>query len=238
MSWGIGRDAGKRVVKDLHTSLRALKMDHVDIYLLHSVTPDSYAEARDRIAPALMREREKGSVRFIGFSEHPRNDFRHDAAVLGIEDGIWDVMMLAFSMMNQNARVRVLPAVRQAGIGTIIMYAVRRLFSQPDRLKETIDILAANGQLPAALAALDDPLEFLIHPGGAESVLDADYRYVRHEPGVDVTLFGTGNADHMRDNIASMLRPPLPEADRRRLVELFGALEGIGIDRPLVRGAT
>ena len=99
-------------------------------------------------------------------------------------------------------------------------------------------MLAQDGRLPAALAEDDDPLAFLIHPGGAESVLDAAYRYVRHEAGVDVTLFGTGNAKHLRDNIASLLRPPLPDVDLRRLSELFGALEGIGVDRALVRGAT
>ena len=56
-----------------------------------------------------------------------------------------------------------------------------------------------------------DPLGFLIHPGGASSLTDAAYRYVRHEPGVDVVLFGTGDQAHLRSNIESILKPPLPE---------------------------
>lgn len=64
---------------------------------------------------------------------------------------------------------------------------------------------------------------------------DAAYRYVRHEPGVDVVLFGTGDQAHLRSNIESLLKPPLPAADRRRLAELFGHLVGVGLDNPGAR---
>ncbi|HMB48022.1 MAG TPA: hypothetical protein VKN63_07070, partial [Afifellaceae bacterium] len=67
---------------------------------------------------------------------------------------------------------------------------------------------------------------------GAQSLTDAAYRFVRHEPGVDVTLFGTGRVEHLHANVASILRPPLPEADRARLAELFGHLSGVGLDLP------
>ncbi|MGB7037690.1 MAG: hypothetical protein WBD71_19440, partial [Xanthobacteraceae bacterium] len=56
------------------------------------------------------------------------------------------------------------------------------------------------------------------------------YRFVRHEPGVDVVLFGTGNVEHLRSNLASLLKPPLPQADRERLAALFGHLKGVGLD--------
>ena len=68
--------------------------------------------------------------------------------------------------------------------------------------------------------------------GGASSIIDAAYRFVRHEPGVDVVLFGTGDVGHLRTNIDSLLKPPLPEADRERLAELFGHLVGVGLDAP------
>jgi L-galactose dehydrogenase len=66
-------------------------------------------------------------------------------------------------------------------------------------------------------------------------LVDAAYRYARHEPGVDVVLFGTGNAAHLRSNVASLLKPPLPDADRVRLATLFGHLAGIGMDGHQVR---
>ena len=67
---------------------------------------------------------------------------------------------------------------------------------------------------------------------GASSVIDAAYRFVRHEPGVDVVLFGTSDPEHLCTNIASLLAPPLPEADRARLASLFGHLVGVGLDAP------
>jgi aryl-alcohol dehydrogenase-like predicted oxidoreductase len=98
--------------------------------------------------------------------------------------------------------------------------------------------LVAEGEVPQSLAETEDPLGFLIHDGGAQSVIDAAYRFVRHEPGVDVVLFGTGHSGHLRTNIASLLAPPLPEADRAQLASLFGHLVGVGLDAPhLVRRA-
>jgi hypothetical protein len=41
---------------------------------------------------------------------------------------------------------------------------------------------------------------------------------------------GTGNAAHLRSNVASLLKPPLPEADRAKLATLFGDLTEIGLD--------
>jgi hypothetical protein len=43
-------------------------------------------------------------------------------------------------------------------------------------------------------------------------------------------LFGTGDAAHLRTNVASLLKPPLPDADRQKLAKLFGHLTGIGLD--------
>ena len=81
------------------------------------------------------------------------------------------------------------------------------------------------------LGETDEPLGFLVHEGGAANVIEAAYRFARHEPGVDVVLFGTGDAGHLRTNVASLLKPPLPEADRQKLAALFGHLtNGIGLD--------
>ena len=148
------------------------------------------------------------------------------------QDGVWDVVMVGFHMMHQNARQRVFPLTRANGVGTLLMFAVRNIFSQPERLRSTIRNLATARQLPQWLADAPDPLGFLIHDGGASTVPDAAYRFVRHEPGVDVVLFGTGNPEHLRTNIASILKPPLPEADRKQLANLFGHLVGVGLDAP------
>ena len=154
-----------------------------------------------------------------------------------VPDGMWDVVMVAFHMMSQNTREKVFPATLQHRVGTLLMFAVRSIFARNDRVAATMKELAAAGQVPQSLADEPEPLGFLIHPGGASSLTDAAYRYVRHEPGVDVVLFGTGDQAHLRSNIESILRPPLPEADRKKLAELFSHLRGVGLVAPPHAGA-
>jgi aryl-alcohol dehydrogenase-like predicted oxidoreductase len=224
--------SGQEVVASLDESLRALGTDHVDLFQLHGVPPAAYDHAVDQLLPALLTERDKGKIRHLGITETAPNDPQHHMLQQAVQDGHWDVVMLAFSMMNQNARESVFPLTLEHRVGTLLMFVVRTLFSVPARLQETMRTLAAEGRVPDELAEREQPLDFLIHDGGATSVIDAAYRYARHEPGTDVVLFGTSDTRHLESNIESILRPPLPAADVARLNELFGALEGIGLDLP------
>ena len=231
-SWSSGRADPAGLVASLDNSLRQLDTDYLDVYQLHGVPPENYGHALEQLAPVLLRERDKGKFRFLGITETAPHDLQHETLHRAAQDGVWDVVMVGFSMMHQNARGRVFPPTRSNQIGTLLMFAVRNIFSQPGRLAATLRELAAEGQVVAALGDSDHPLGFLVHPGGASSVVDAAYRYVRHEPGVDVVLFGTGSPAHLKTNIESLLKPALPEADHRKLGELFGHLVGVGLDAP------
>jgi aryl-alcohol dehydrogenase-like predicted oxidoreductase len=220
------------IVTSLDKSLRQLDTDYVDVYQLHRVPPGAYDHALNELAPVLLREKAKGKFRHLGISETAPHDLDHQMVERAAQDGVWDVVMVGFHMMHQNARQRVFPLTRANGVGTLLMFAVRNIFSQPERLRNTIRDLTAAGKVPQWLADTPDPLGFLIDYGGASTVPDAAYRFVRHEPGVDVVLFGTGNPEHLRTNIASILKPPLPEADRKELENLFGHLVGVGLDAP------
>src|SRR5204863_3282561 len=221
-----------RAVESLDRSLRELGTDYIDVYQLHGVAPHAYEHMLQAIAPALLREKEKGKFRYLGITETAPGDPDHQMVQRAAKDGVWDVAMIAFHMMHQNARQAVFPLTRQHRVGTLLMFAVRNFFSRPGQLAATTRELADSGEVPQWLAETEDPLGFLVHESGARSVIDAAYRFVRHEPGVDVVLFGTGDPEHLRTNIASLLAPPLPEADRARLASLFGHLVGVGLDAP------
>jgi aryl-alcohol dehydrogenase-like predicted oxidoreductase len=220
----------ERVVASLDNSLRLLGTDYVDVFNLHGIESHEYDYALNTIAPALLKEKAKGKIRHIGLTENPIVDFTNEMLKRAVHDHIWEVTMVGFHMMHQGARRDVFPITQQKGIGTLIMFAVRSIFADPPRIAREMKELAKKGLVEKCLGETDDPLGFLVHAGGAASVIDAAYRFVRHEPGVDVVLFGTGDAAHLRSNVASLLKPPLPEADRAKLAALFGHLQGIGLD--------
>ena len=186
----------------------------------------------NELAPVLLREKEKGKLRYLGITETAPHDPEHQTLHRAAQDGVCDVVMVGFHMMHQNARERVFPLTRANRVGTLLMFVVRNIFSRPELLRTTIRNLVAAGELPQWLTEGPDPLEFLLHESGASTIPDAAYRFVRHEPGVDVVLFGTGDPEHLRTNIASLLKPPLPKPDRERLAALFGHLVGVGFDAP------
>lgn len=221
-----------QVIASLENSLRQLDTDYVDVFQFHGVPPQVYDRIREDYVPALLREKEKGKFRHLGITETPPNDPTGATVKKAAADPVWEVIMLGFHMMHQVARVNAFPGTRANGIGTVLMFVVRSIFSIPGRLQETMARLVAEGRVPSWLGETDDPLGFLVHEGGAESIIDAAYRYARHEPGADVILFGSGVAEHIRTNVASILKPPLPLEDAARLEDLFGHLEGVGLDLP------
>ncbi len=221
----------ERVVASLDNSLRLLGTDYVDVFNLHAVDPFMYDYALNTLAPALVKQKELGKIRHIGLTENPILDHTNETLKRAVNDSVWEVFMVGFHMMHQVARANVFPATRQKGIGTLIMFAVRSIFADPPRVAREIKELAAKGQVEQSLGDSDDPLGFLVHDGGAATMIEAAYRFARHEPGVDVTLFGTGDAAHLRSNITALLKPPLPDADRAKLAALFGHLTaGVGLD--------
>ncbi len=221
-AFGRGPDiAGpEAVVASLDNSLRTLGTDYVDIFQLHAVAPDNYARVRDELVPALLRERDKGKFRFLGITETPPFDHGHAMLQQALPEGLWDSAMVAQHMLHQNAREAVYPLSRAQGTGTLLMFVVRGIFAQPERLAATLREL----ELPG--------LDFLVHPDGASTMGDAAYRFIRPEPGVDVVLFGTGDIGHLETNIASLLKPPLPATDFERLRRVYGHVVGIGLDVP------
>jgi aryl-alcohol dehydrogenase-like predicted oxidoreductase len=226
-----GAKSATNMVASLNASLRKLDTDFVDIFHLHGLAPHGYDRAMAEIVPALLREKERGKFRHLAVSETGPRDPKHEMLTRAVEEPAFEVIMLAFHMMNQNARPTVLKRALERRIGTLCMFAVRNIFSKPGLLEKTIADLAAKGELPPSVAS-SDPLGFLVHEGGATSLIDAAYRFARHEPGIDVVLFGTSSIEHLRTNIASILRPPLPTADTQRLQEMFSHLVGVGLDLP------
>lgn len=211
----------------LHRSLTRLQTDHVDVYHLHGVTAEQYPRCRDELVPALQRLREQGKLRFLGLTERFGADPQHRMLERALVDDCWDVVMVGFNLLNPSARERVFAPAARGGVGTLVMFAVRRALSRSDELRRVVTGLVERGEIPAAAVDLEDPLGFLVHEGGAESVVDAAYRFCRHEPGAHVILTGTGRLEHLEQNVRSICRGPLPATDLERWQAIFGAVDSV-----------
>ncbi|WP_437662259.1 aldo/keto reductase [Sorangium sp. So ce1182] len=213
------------VVTSLHASLERLGTDHVDVYHLHGVLPDHYADLRERIVPVLLRLREQGKIRFLGITEAFAADPTHAMLERALRDDLWDVVMVGFNLLNQSARARVFPLTQAKNIGTLIMFAVRRALSRPDRLRELLGELAARGKVSRELAA--DGLDALLEGEDVASLPDAAYRFCRDEPGAHVILSGTSSVAHLLENVRSIEAAPLSPGARERLIEAFAQVDDV-----------
>jgi len=211
----------------IEASLRALGVDAIDLYHLHGVLPSQYESARDTLMPELIRQQEKGTIRFIGVTERFNSDPAHQMLSQALTDDCWDVIMVGFNPLNQSARDRVLAPARAKNTGVQAMFVVRKAFSIPERLKEVLSGLIKSGEIDGADIDMSNPLGFLTENGAATSLPDAAYRFCRDEAGVDVVLSGTGSIEHLEANVASMASPALPSDVRDRLIRIFDGVDSV-----------
>ena len=219
------------IISGIENSLKELKTDYIDIFHLHGVAPKDFDHAIS-LMPELMREKEKGKFRFLGITESSPIDHNQITISKALNTNYFDVMMLAFSIMNQNAKKEILPKTMSKNIGTMSMFVVRSLFSVKGRLKKEIDRLVKNKQLPEWFLDEKEPLEYFLKDSGAHNIIDACYRYVRHQKGIDTVLFGTGDIDHLKKNIRSIVNSKLSDECINRFNQYFSHLKGVGLDFP------
>jgi L-galactose dehydrogenase len=206
-------------------SLRRLQTDYVDLDHLHGVRPDAYADLRDRLVPTLLDLRAQGKIRHLGITEAFAADPQHQTLAQALADDVFDLIMVGFNVLNQSARESVFPRTLAQNVGTLIMFAVRRALSRPDRLRELLQDLAARGKISAELASTG--LDFLASADSARSLPDAAYRFCRDEPGAHVVLSGTSSEAHLLENIRALEKPALSAQTCARSIELFRNVDDV-----------
>jgi L-galactose dehydrogenase len=211
--------------KGLEQSLKQLGTDYIDVYHLHGVEPEDYDFARERLMPAMRRLREQGKIRFIGVTEGFVQDPSHQMLQQSLKEDLWDVVMVGFNLLNPSARRAVFSMTREKRVGVLNMFAVRRALSQPDRLKAIVADLIQTGAISRSAVNPKDPLDFMLRESSAKTLPEVAYRFCRHERGVHVVLTGTGNPEHLKANVESILKPALPEPVLQKLEAIFGNLD-------------
>jgi aryl-alcohol dehydrogenase-like predicted oxidoreductase len=150
------RTAANSMVK-LEESLRRLQTDHLDLWQIHEVT---FPDDPDRIfapggaAEAMLRAKEEGKVRFIGFTGHKSPAIFRRMLAQGFP---WDTLQMPVSVLDANFnsfQKEILPIAGDQGIGVIGMksLAAGLIFEDP-----SIDITAEE----AIRYALSQPIASL-----------------------------------------------------------------------------
>ena len=223
-------DAGQpspenEIKKGLEQSLKHLGTDCIDVYHLHGVEPKDYDFAKNRLMPAMRRLREQGKIRFIGVTEGFVQDPSHQMLQQSLNEDLWDVVMVGFNLLNPSARRTVFSTTQDKHVGVLNMFAVRRALSQPDRLKAIVADLIQKGAISRGAMNAKNPLDFMLGESSAKTLPEVAYRFCRHERGVHVVLTGTGNPEHLKANVESILKPALPEPVLQKLEAIFGNLD-------------
>jgi aryl-alcohol dehydrogenase-like predicted oxidoreductase len=168
------RTAANSMVK-LEESLRRLQTDHLDLWQIHEVT---FPDDPDRIfapggaAEAMLKAKEDGKVRFIGFTGHKSPAIFRRMLSQGFP---WDTVQMPVSVLdasfNSFAR-EIIPIAQEQGIGVIGMksLAAGHLFDDPG-----IAVTAEE----AIRYALSQPIASLCCGIDSFEVLEQDLRVAR-----------------------------------------------------------
>ena len=138
--------SAKRVEESIHISLHRLGTDHLDVLLMHDVEFVQLSQIWEETWPALLKAKEQGKVRAIGFSCYPMKTF--NTVLDQIEDTCDCVLSYnQYTLQNTAFAENLLPRLKEQNIGAINAgpFSARLLTNAPlpDWLKEPEEVKAA-----------------------------------------------------------------------------------------------
>ncbi len=210
------------LTESVERSLSLMNVDVIDIMQFHGILSGHYETVVERYIPEMLRLREAGKIRLIGFTEMMRQDPKALVPLQGLQEHpeTWDVIMLKYGILNQWAAKEVLPLAEKHGVGIMNMAPIRQTLTRDADRKALFDEWENDGTVDVSKLDKDDPFGWLVHDG-VESVIDAGYRFAAMHSGISTVITGTANVEHLKANVMSLDAPPLQDCDYQRLLSLF-----------------
>jgi predicted aldo/keto reductase-like oxidoreductase len=170
----------------LEKQLASLQTDHIDVYLLHSLTADRWENMLKLDALGFMeRARAAGKIRYIAFSFHDGLD-----CFKKIVDAYpWDLCQIQYNLLDENYQAgrEGLKYAAGKGIGTVIMEPLKG---------GNITI-----PMPAELSGAAKKAGY-----ASPTLADAALRWVWNHPEVGLLLSGMSSEEQMEQNLESACR--------------------------------
>ena len=159
-----------RLLSSVEASLKALRTDWLDILMLHRT--DRVVIESDEVAMLFGELKDEGIIRASGASTYP-------GGITGtvIERGCWDVIQLAFHLMDQR-ETAYLDAAREAGIGIVVRSVLFKgiLTDRGAALHPALESISAHRRrciesTPAGMTLAEFATRFAMSKLGVTSVL-------------------------------------------------------------------
>ena len=205
--------SGQTISDSIERSLKRLQTDYIDLVQLHSC--DINTLENSDVIDALIKAKESGKTRFIGYSGD------NDNALWAVQSGQFDTLQTSFNIVDQNARNKLLPEAASRNMGVIVKRPIangvwaraqvpRRGFPTT-YAEEYFDRAKAIASL-GPLKEVDDPIKLAMG-------------FTFAHPEVDTAIIGTTNPKHILSNI-SMMNEGLSISDENlnTLVKRFNEL--------------
>ncbi len=201
--------SASRVEESVHVSLQRLGTDYLDVILLHDVEFVPLAQIWNETLPAVLKLKEQGKVRAVGFSCYPLKTFH--TVLDHVEDQIDCVLSYNRHTLQNTSYVEdLLPRLAAKDIGAMTAgpFSARLLTNAPlpGWLKEPEEVKAA-----ARTAAK------LCESRGMD-IAQLALQFSCEHPGLASTIAGSANPNNIR-KWADWLAQPI---DRELLAEVLG----------------
>ncbi|MCF7833449.1 MAG: aldo/keto reductase [Candidatus Marinimicrobia bacterium] len=165
----------------LNSSLKALQTDHVDTYLFHALSKNTFERLKKlKLLDKMKRARDQGKIKYIGFSFHDTLPVFREI----VDHFDWDVVQIQFNYMDTalQAGQEGLEYAASKNMAIVIMEPLKggQLANPP---KEALDVMAASG------------IE--------RTPVDWALQYLWDRPEVSCVISGMGNMTMINENCAS-----------------------------------
>ncbi|MBO4406612.1 MAG: aldo/keto reductase, partial [Clostridia bacterium] len=189
-------------------SLEKCGLEYFDFYLLHNITEWSvkiYESEEYHILPDLIRMKEEGKIRRLGFSFHGGPALLEE--YLDRHPGIFDFVQIQLNYLDwtlQDAKKKY-DILTSRGLGVWVMEPCRggKLASLPEDAHEKLQAL---------------------RPGASDASFS--FRFLLDLPNVKMILSGMNETDQVKDNIKTFAEPsPLTGRERETLLALAESMK-------------
>jgi len=183
-------------IQQMETSFRRLRVERMDLMQVHNlVDVGTHTET-------LKEWKAQGRVRHTGITHYTSSAYAEVERWL--KTGAYDFLQINYSLAERDAEKRLLPLAKERNVAVII----NRPFAEGALFRRT-----KGKPLPPWAAEL-----------GIASWAQYFLKWIVGHPAVTCAIPGTGQPDHMKDNLGGGKGPMPDAAARKRMTEYFDSL--------------